>query len=114
MPGRITQIMSTEIKSTNTDGSPALAGDAGSVAFREWCEKRGVWPRLTHEEIWRTAWNAAIDAADDKAWTKRDLWDEGNGYSPTKAAAAEEIGHAIRTLHTPNDPHEPRRNEGVD
>ncbi|MEE9118751.1 MAG: hypothetical protein V3U02_09210 [Calditrichia bacterium] len=25
------------------------------MSFNEWCEKRGVWPRLTHEEIWETA-----------------------------------------------------------
>lgn len=96
--------MNDQETSTNQNERPsALAGDAGSVAFREWCEKRDVWPRLTYEEIWRTAWNAAIAAADDKAWTKRDLWDEGNGCSPTKAAAAEEIGYAIRTLKTPNN-----------
>ena len=23
--------------------------------FKEWAEKRGVWPRLTHEEIWDAA-----------------------------------------------------------
>lgn len=91
---------------SNTDSKPdgpaPLALSAVSVAFQEWCSNRGVWPRLTHEEIWHTAWNAAIKAADDKAWSKRDLWDEGSGYSPTKAAAAEEIGYAIRTLYTPN------------
>jgi hypothetical protein len=73
-----------------------------SATFAEWCKTRGVWPRLTHEEIWHTAWNAAIKAADDKAWSKRDLWDEGDGYSPTKVKAAEEIGYAIRTLMSPN------------
>ena len=36
--------------------------------FDEWCKARGVWPRLTHEEIWRAAWNAATKAANDKAW----------------------------------------------
>ena len=30
-----------------------------SPAFKQWSNERGVWPRLTHEEIW----NAAIDAA---------------------------------------------------
>ncbi len=91
--------MTTENKN---DAVEALDVSASSVAFQEWCRNRGVWPRLTHEGIWHTAWNAAIKAADDKAWSKRDLWDEGNGYSPTKAKAAEEIGYAIRTLLTPN------------
>lgn len=84
------------------DAAEALDVRTGSVAFQEWCRNRGVWPRLTHEEIWHTAWNAAIKAADDKARSKRDLWYEGNGYSPTKAKSAEEIGCAIRTLLTPN------------
>jgi hypothetical protein len=53
-----------------------------SAAFAEWCKVRGVWPRLTHEEIWHTAWNAAIKAA-------------------------EEIGYAIRTLMSPNTQPQP-------
>ena len=32
-------------------------------AFKDWAQKRGVWPRLTHEEIFKSGWNAAIDAA---------------------------------------------------
>ena len=88
---------------TPTD-SEALPLTNCSASFADWTQKRGVWPRLTHEEIYRTAWNDAIKAADSVAWEKRDQWDEGNGYSPIKAAAAEEIGHAIRRLSEPNDP----------
>ena len=54
------------------------------------------------KEVAAKGWNAAIKAADSTAWDKRDKWDEGNGYSPTKAAAAEEIGCAIRCLFVPN------------
>ena len=75
---------------------------AARSAFDVWAKDRGVWPRLTHEEIWGAAWSAAIEAADEKVWSKRDKWDEGDGYSPTKAKAAEEIGYAIRTLLSPN------------
>jgi hypothetical protein len=66
------------------------------------CKAATIEKPKTHEEIYRTAWNEAIKAADSVAWEKRDQWDEGNGYSPTKAAAAEEIGYAIRRLSEPN------------
>lgn len=32
-----------------------------SEAFAIWCLSRGVWPSLTHEEIWKEAWNAALN-----------------------------------------------------
>jgi hypothetical protein len=41
----------------------ALGAAPCSAKFSEWCKVRGVWPRITHEEIWHTAWNAAIEAA---------------------------------------------------
>lgn len=30
------------------------------LAFSCWVEARGVWPRLTHEEIFQAGWNAAL------------------------------------------------------
>lgn len=49
---------------TNTRNEiPPFSAAHGSATFEEWCKTRGVWPRLTHEEIWNTAWNAAIEAA---------------------------------------------------
>ena len=67
-------------------GMPSLPGEDAETHVRRIC---------------KIAWNAAINAADDKAWGKRDMWGEGDGYSPTKAKAAEEIGYAIRTLISP-------------
>jgi hypothetical protein len=32
---------------------------AWDSAFKEWAYKRGVWPRLTHEEIFKAGWDAA-------------------------------------------------------
>jgi hypothetical protein len=32
---------------------------ASDSAFADWTKSRGVWPMLTHEEIWRTAWKQA-------------------------------------------------------
>ena len=37
-----------------------MSGLTVEQAFAEWAERRGVWPRLTHEEIFRTAWNLAL------------------------------------------------------
>lgn len=37
--------------------------NAYSETFEKWSEIRGVWPRLTHQEIWQTAWNEAIKTA---------------------------------------------------
>jgi hypothetical protein len=28
-------------------------------AFLQWCDKRGVWPRLTHQEVFLAGWEAA-------------------------------------------------------
>jgi hypothetical protein len=72
-------------------------------AFDRWWEENSIKiePPILQSalrEISFKAWNAAIEAADSEAWSKRDQWDEGNGYSPAKAAAAEEIGYAIRRL----------------
>jgi hypothetical protein len=50
------------------------------------------------EMAYSAGWNAGVDASDSEAWSKRDKWDEGDGYSPTKRDAAEEIGRAIRKL----------------
>ena len=41
----------------------SLPQPLGSAAFSVWSEARGVWPRLTHEEIFRAGWDAAIAAA---------------------------------------------------
>jgi hypothetical protein len=81
----------------------------GKQAFEDWIKTRGVWPRLTHEEIWRAAWNAAIDSADTVAWEHRDKWEESTperkdatthsrSHELSKAKAAEEIGQEIRAL----------------
>lgn len=93
-----------ELKETATKPKAELPIDTAhcAKAFEKWCRTHGVSPCLTPEEIWQTAWNAAINAADEEAWNKRDLWEEGDGFSLTKATAAEEIGHAIRTLISPN------------
>jgi hypothetical protein len=32
------------------------------MTFEEWADKRGVWPRLTHEEIWNAAAEAEREA----------------------------------------------------
>ena len=76
-------------------------------AFDSWWIENGVQiePPVMQEamkEVAAKGWNAAIEAADSEAWRKRDQWEEGNGYSPVKAAAAEEIGYAIRRLSLPN------------
>jgi len=34
-----------------------------SASFIAWVKSRGVWPRLTHEEIWNAAWTARITKA---------------------------------------------------
>ena len=34
-----------------------------SASFIAWVKSRGVWPRLTHEEIWNAAWTAATTPA---------------------------------------------------
>jgi hypothetical protein len=57
-------------------------------------------------EIAEKAWNAAIEAADDACWTKRDVWEEAtrtcesDEYNCDYAGAAEELGAAIRQLST--------------
>jgi hypothetical protein len=28
-------------------------------SFLQWCDKRGVWPRLTHQEVFLAGWEAA-------------------------------------------------------
>ncbi len=66
-------------------------------AYSEWClvnERRAQ----SCDEVWIAAWNAAVKACEEKAWAKRDKWDEWDGFSPAKASAAEEIGCAIRNL----------------
>ena len=41
-------------------------------------------------------WRRGLADAEEIAWSKRCQWDEGDGYSPTKCAAAELIQNAIR------------------
>lgn len=65
--------------------------------FMEWCIRKDGKPQVL-DEVWIDAWNAAVKACEEKAWSKRDKWDEGDGFSPAKASAAEEIGCAIRNL----------------
>jgi hypothetical protein len=70
-----------------------------------WNDQENGCPTLVlnnDEQFARAVWNAAIKAANSATWEKHDKWDDGNGYSPTKAAAAEEIGCAIRCLFVPN------------
>ena len=88
------------------ENSAALPRTPCSASFNLWWndQKNGC-PTLVldnDEQFARAVWNAAIKAADSVAWEKRDQWDEGNGYSPTKAAAAEEIGYSIRRLSVSN------------
>ena len=64
-----------------------------SATFAQWCKTRCVWPRLTHEEIWHTAWNAAIEAAVMKT-------PGGNICDP------QQVADDIRTLMSPNAAHE--------
>ena len=45
--------------SNKLEAESALRDAACCAAFAAWCETRGVWPRRTHEEVWRTAWNQA-------------------------------------------------------
>jgi len=77
--------------------------DSPLSAFDLWGQVNGVKidPPIMKEammEIAAKGWAAAIEAADSAVWEKRDQWEEGDGYSPTKAAAAEEIGRSIRRL----------------
>lgn len=58
-----------------------------AAAFEGWTQKRGVWPRLTHEEVFKAAWNEAVDAALNVLKTSRDV----------SAAAT-----TIRKLRNPN------------
>jgi len=67
-----------------------LGASPCSATFAEWCKVRGVWPRITYEEIWHTAWNAAIEAATMKT--------PGGSICDPQAVADE-----IRTLISPND-----------
>jgi len=46
--------------STQTENGHGLPARPCSAAFSVWSEKRGVWPRLTHEEIWNAAWKECI------------------------------------------------------
>ena len=89
----------------NTQIAPLDAPICSASFDSWWNDQENGCPTLVldnDEQFARAVWNAAIKAADSVAWGKRDKWDEGNGYSPTKAAAAEEIGYSIRQLSLPN------------
>ena len=93
---------------------PAVVSDALFDSFEAYWAARGIVTQpaaigLLYRDVAGKAWNAAIQAADSVCWTKRDKWDEGNGYSPTKGAAAEEIGRAVRNLSVSNAGDEPHR-----
>lgn len=34
------------------------------ASFQEWADKRGVWPMLTHEEIFAAGWQAALQESE--------------------------------------------------
>jgi hypothetical protein len=87
-----------------------LDGTTCSAFNLWWNDQENGCPTLVlnnDEQFAQAVWNAAIKAANSATWEKQDKWGEGNGYSPTKAAAAEEIGCAIRRLFVPNTPAQP-------
>ena len=47
----------------NTPDAARVGSTDGSAPFSAFAEARGVWPWLTHEEIFRAGWDAAIAAA---------------------------------------------------
>jgi len=81
---------SQETQPKSETGLPLGAAPCSAI-FAEWCKVRGVWPRLTHEEIWHTAWNAAIETAL--------LTTPGGSICDPQAVADD-----IRALMSPNDP----------
>ena len=66
----------------------SLPQPLGSAAFSVWSEARGVWPRLTHEEIFRAGWDAAIAAA--------------TAHVKDQALTTDEIAAAMRRDLLPN------------
>jgi hypothetical protein len=91
----------------DTNGRKERIANDGLFGFEEWwaVNKVKIEPPIMQEafrELSLKSWNAALKAADYVIWRKRDGWDERNGYSPTKTAAAEEIGYAVRRLSLPN------------
>ena len=94
-----------EARPENQEVKVALDGATCSAFDLWWTDQENGCPTLVldnDEQFAHAVWNAAIKAAGSVAWEKRDQWDEGNGYSPTKAAAAEEIGYSIHRLSVPN------------
>jgi len=73
-----------------------------SAPFSAWSDARGVWPRLTHEEIFRAGWDAAIAAAvshvKGQALTPEEI-EDGTKWADD---ATEHIAEAMRRSLLPN------------
>jgi hypothetical protein len=49
--------------------------------FNKRADDRGVWPRLTHKEIYTAGWNDALEVLEDILWTRRDQREDRGFYS---------------------------------
>jgi hypothetical protein len=78
---------------------------ACAASFERWSKTRGGWPRCTHEEAHKAAWNDAILAAANVVWRKRNLWSNGNEYSQWGVVSAEEVLVGIKLLVEPHAEH---------
>lgn len=95
--------MNAQNQLTTTDGpAGSLALDPRSAPFSSWSESRGVWPRLTHQEIFRAGWDAAIAAAvshvKGQALTPEEI-EDGTKWADD---ATEHIAEAMRRSLLPN------------
>lgn len=95
--------MNTQSTSPTTDGpAGSLALDPRSAPFSAWSDARSVWPRLTHEEIFRAGWDAAIAAAvshvKGQALTPEEI-EDGTKWADD---ATEHIAEAMRRSLLPN------------
>ena len=93
----------------NTPDAARVGSTDGSAPFSAFAEARGVWPRLTHEEIFRAGWDAAIAAAvahvKGQALTPLEIAD-GTKWADD---ATEYIADAMQRDLSPNIGNEPRR-----
>ena len=100
--------MNTQNQLTTTNGpAGSLALDPISAPFSAFAEARGVCPRLTHEEIFRAGWDAAIAAAvahvKGQALTPLEIAD-GTKWADD---ATEYIADAMQRDLSQNGSHEP-------